>query len=91
MSASDPHPFFGAPPTRAPRPAREVKALRGKRVVLSTPGGFVSDMRAISEMRTDGDAQQVVEVVTEEGYFRWMFTGERPASRQFPEHLVWIE
>ena len=65
--------------------------MRGKRVVLSTPGGFVSDMRAISEIRTVGEAHEVVEVVTEEGYFRWMFTGERPVSRQFPAHLVWIE
>ena len=65
--------------------------MRGKRVVLSTPDGFVSDMRAISEVRAGGEGSEVVEVVTEEGYFRWMFTGERPASRQFPAHLVWIE
>lgn len=84
-------PYFGVPPTRAPRPARSAKALRGKRVVLSTSEGFVSDMRAVSEVGPDGTSAATVEVVTEEAYFRWMFTGERAASRRYPVNLVWVE
>ena len=30
------YPYFGEPPAREPRPAAEVPALRGKRVILST-------------------------------------------------------
>lgn len=47
------YPYFGVPPTRPPRPASEVKALRGKRVILSTPEGFVYDMRAASNARVE--------------------------------------
>ena len=84
-------PFFGAPPPREPRPASSVKSLTGKRVILSTPTGFVYDMRAISSVHPDVNGDEVVEVVTEEGYFRWMFTGDRPTSEAFPAGLVWVE
>lgn len=84
-------PFFGAPPARRPRPARDEPSLRGKRVVLSTPTGFVYDMRAASDARPGRDGDIVVDIVTEEGYFAWMFVGDRPPSRTFPASLVWVE
>ena len=51
------YPYFGAPPARKPRPAANEPALTGKRVILSTPEGFVYDMRAASEMHTDGSGE----------------------------------
>ena len=84
-------PFFGAPPPRQPRPARSEPALPGKRVVLSMPDGFVYDMRAISRIHPDADGQEVIDIVSEEGYYRWMFTGERPPSKAFPPGLVWVD
>jgi hypothetical protein len=88
---SDRLPYFGAPPPREPRPARSEPALRGKRVILSMPDGFVYDMRAVSEVHPDADGKEVIDIVSEEGYFRWMFTGERPSSKPFPPRLVWVE
>lgn len=84
-------PYFGAPPAREPKPAREVPALQGKRVILSRPFGFVYDVRAISQIHPDADGHDVIDVVTEEDYFRWMFTRERPEPQPYPVHLVWVE
>lgn len=84
-------PYFGAPPSRTPRPARSVPALRGKRVVLSTPDGFVYDMRAISDIHPDATGQEVVDIASEEGYFRWMFIHSAPPTQGYPAKLVWVE
>jgi hypothetical protein len=85
------YPYFGVPPARQPQPAESVPALRGKRLVLSTPDGFVHDMRAISEIQEDRDGRPVVDVASEEDYFRWMLTGEAPRSEAYPTRLVWVE
>ena len=85
------YPYFGVPPAREPKPAEAVPSLQGKRVVLSTPEGFVYDMRAISQARLDADGREVADVVTEEDYFRWMFTRIRPLPATYPVHLVWVE
>lgn len=85
------HPFFGKPPSREPRPAAEVPALRGKRVILSMPDGFVYDMRAVSQIYRDGDGREIIDIATEEHYFRWMFTKVPPVRSEFPKELVWVE
>lgn len=85
------YPFFGVPPTRPPRPAHNVPALWGKRVILSTPDGFVYDMRAISQIRPDEQGQEVVDIASEEDYYRWMHTQKRPHSEAYPVRLVWVE
>ena len=85
------YPYFGVPPTRIPRPAAKEPALLGKRVILSMPDGFVYDMRAASEVYTDGDGSALVDIVSEEDYFRWMFTQEPPRRQPFRLHLVWVE
>lgn len=84
-------PYFGIPPARQPRPAAEVPALRGKRVVLSMPDGFVYDMRAVTQIYQDHDGRDVIDIVSEEHYYRWMFTRELPVREPFPSHLVWVE
>lgn len=91
MSDESRYPYFGEPPTRHPRPAIEERALRGKRVILSIPEGFVYDMRAVSQPYVDAKGQSVVTIVSEEDYFRWMFTGQSPASQPFPARLVWVD
>jgi len=85
------YPYFGKPPPREPRPASEVPALRGKRVILSTPDGFVYDMRAISQIHRDGEGREIIDIASEEHYFRWMFTQAAPPTEAFPAHLVWVE
>jgi hypothetical protein len=60
-------------------------------VVLSTPEGFVYDMRAASEVYLDGDGKRLVDIVAEGAWFRWMYTGTRPQPRAYPAHLVWVE
>jgi len=85
------YPFFGAPPAKVPRPAADEPALKGKRVILSMPYGFVYDMRAVSEVHTDGDGGAIVDIASEEDYFRCMFTGRAPRCETFPLHLVWVE
>ena len=85
------YPYFGVPPTKPPRPARTVPALRGKRVILSTPEGFVYDMRAVSAVYPDGHGQDVIDIVSEQDYFQWMFLERRPETQPFPARLVWVE
>jgi len=85
------YPYFGVPPAREPRPAEAVPSLLGKRVVLSTPEGFVYDMRAISQAHPDADGRDVVDVVSEEDYFNWMFTRARTRPQCYPIQLVWVE
>ena len=84
-------PYFGRPPTRPPRPAADEPALRGRRVILSTPEGFVYDMRAASQIFRDGQGRHCVDIVSEEHWYRWMFTREQPKRESYPIHLVWVE
>jgi hypothetical protein len=84
------YPYFGVPPARAPRPAASEPTLFGKRVILSTPEGFVEDMRAVSERYVDENNKDVLDVASEDDYFRWMHLGEAPSRRRWASHLVWV-
>lgn len=83
-------PFFGRPPTRPPKPARDVPALRGKRVILSTPEGFIYDMRAATNIEQQG-GRATVEIVSDIGWYRWMLVGQQPHTEPYPVRLVWVE
>lgn len=48
-------------------------------------------MRAISEIHLDAAGREVVDIATEEDYFRWMFTHLAPAAAGYPPRLVWVE
>jgi hypothetical protein len=85
------YPYFGVPPTRAPRPASDEPALRGKRVILSMPDGFVYDMRACSEVYVDDAGGAVVDIASEQDWYRWMLNRQPPQRSQFPLRLVWVE
>lgn len=85
------YPYFGRPPSREPRPASEEPALSGKRVVLSTPEGFIYDMRAAGELRTDGEGNLVVDILTESHWFDHLLTGSLFEPAVWPAHLVWID
>lgn len=91
MSVQKNYPYFGVPPTKPPRPAASVGTLRGKRVILSTPEGFVYDMRAVSECHLGAGDSAVVDILSEEDYFRWMLTGKRKSPEHWSAHLVWVE
>lgn len=85
------YPYFGVPPARQPRPAAQEPALRGKRVILSTPEGFVDDMRAVSQIHVDDAGEVVVDVVSEEAFYRWMLVGVVPTTTSYPHRLVWVQ
>jgi hypothetical protein len=85
------YPYFGVPPARQPRSAADEPALRGKRVILSTPEGFVYDMRAVSAVHIDPAGASTVDIATEEDYYRWMLLQVPPKPTSYPIHLVWVE
>lgn len=85
------YPYFGIPPTRPPRPAADEPALRGKRVILSMPDGFVYDMRACSGLYRNAGGHEVVDIASEEDWYRWMFQRVKPHRSVFPIELVWVE
>lgn len=85
------YPYFGVPPARAPRAAANEPALVGKRLILSTPDGFIEDMRAVSDRYVDERNRDVVDVTSEVDYFAWMLTGKAPARKTWSTHLVWVQ
>ena len=85
------YPWFGVPPTREPRPSATIATIYGKRLVLSTPDGFVYDMRALSERYVNAEGQDTIDVVSEEDYFRLMFAKVEPRVASWAAHLVWVE
>lgn len=89
MSAS--YPGFGVPPAREPRPSATVPALRGERVILSTPEGFVYDMRAVSERYVDAQGRDVIDILSEEDYYRLMYTSFASEPAAWAAHLVWVD
>lgn len=85
------YPYFGIPPARQPRPATDEPTLRGKRVILSTPEGFVYDMRAVSQTYESQDGEDLVGIASEVDFFRWMLQGTPPEVTAYPSGLVWVE
>lgn len=85
------YPYFGVPPTRQPRPASTEPALTGKRVILSTPEGFIYDMRAAGELRTDGQGHAIIDILAEQHYFDNLLNGRTTPAVPWPAHLVWID
>lgn len=85
------YPYFGVPPPREHRPVVDEPALDGKRVILSSPEGFIYDMRAVGELRTDGEGNLVVEIITEAQYHEQRFTNRSQQPVTWPAHLVWID
>ena len=65
--------------------------MRGKRVIVSRPEGFLYDVRAVSEVYVDEDGVQRVQLCTEQAYYRWMLCDVSPVVRNYPAHLVWVE
>lgn len=83
-------PFFGVPPARTPVPVEDVPAVRGKRVILSTPEGFIYDVRAASEVLRD-EKGAFVWVVSEVAWYRWMLTSQEPTFKRYSTRLVFVE
>ena len=59
--------------------------------MLSTPEGFVHDMRAQGELQTDGEGRALVPVVTERQHFEAQLLGQSSEPVLWPVHLVWID
>jgi len=90
-SSAAKYPYFGVPPTRAPRPAAKEPALFGKRLILSMSEGFIEDMRAVSERYVDEHNRDVIDITSEVGYFAWILTGKTPTRETWSTHLVWVQ
>ena len=91
MPEPAPPPFLGEPPARRPVQATEAAALRGKRVILSRPDGFVYDVRAVSEVYPDALGEPRVQVCSEQAFYRWMLNNVAPDVETYPASLVWVE
>jgi hypothetical protein len=85
------YPYFGVPPARQPRPSIAEPALTGKRVILSTPEGFVYDMRAGAEIKTDGGARTLIPILTERQHYERLLLNLDRTPVDWPAHLVWVE
>ena len=82
---------IGAPAPREPVAVTAETDTRGRRVILQRPEGHVYDHRATSNPEVDERGRLVVNVTTEEAYWRWAITGERPAVHPWPVRLVHVE
>lgn len=91
MSRQGRYPWFGVPPARRPRPAALEPALTGKRVILSTPEGFIYDMRAVSERYVDDRLRDCVDVATEHAYYNSLSIKRPPHVERWPTHLLWVD
>ena len=91
MVAEPRYPYFGVPPARQPRPATQEPALTGKRLILSTPEGFVYDMRAADELRLDAHGSPAVPVITERQHFERVLLEHDVTAVDWPAHLVWVD
>lgn len=67
-----------------------VLPLRGRRVILVNESGSHHDYRAWSELRTSAGAV-VLDVVTEEEWWRHRNLAMRPAPCRWPAQAVWVE
>ena len=85
------YPYFGVPPPREHRPVVDEPALDGKRVILSSPEGFIYDMRAVGELHTDGQGNLAVDILEEVAFFERRFTERRADPVAWPAHLVWVD
>lgn len=91
MTTESRYPYFGVPPAREPRPAVQEPTLTGKRLILSTPEGFVFDMRAADEIHLDGRGSPVVPVLTERQHFERLLLKLEVSAVDWPAHLVWVD
>lgn len=91
MTTEARYPYFGVPPARQPRPAAQEPALTGKRLILSTPEGFVYDMRAADELRLDKLGTPAIPVISERQHFERVLLNRDVAAVEWPAHLVWVD
>lgn len=92
MSTSEERaPYLGVPPARVPRRVTDVRAVRGKRVILSQPDGFIYDVRATSELYDGPDGRPRVDVCWEHEWYAWQADGCPCAGTSYPAYLVWVE
>lgn len=91
MTTKAGYPYFGVPPARQPRPAAQEPALAGKRLILSTPEGFIHDMRAADELHLDDNGRPVVPVFTERQHFERLLLQRVVRAVDWPADLVWVD
>jgi hypothetical protein len=48
-------------------------------------------MRAATEVYLDDERNPTVDIVSEEHWYRWMFTHQPPVRVAYPLHHVWVE
>ncbi|GAA4246843.1 hypothetical protein [Dactylosporangium darangshiense] len=85
-----------APPSRPPRPARDVRVVTGLRVVRvpgpeDKTGRDQRDLRAVTEAYSGAEGDICIRVCRELDWYRWAWSGQPPKTLEVPIHLLWVE
>jgi len=84
------------PPMRQPRPARDVTAITGLRVVQvpgpdNKTGRDQRDLRAVTEPYNGTEGDICIRICRELDWYRWAWSGQAPKTLEVPIHLIWVE
>jgi hypothetical protein len=80
------------PSRRNPIPALDSPSLSGRRVVrLKDDGTEERDLRAVTEIHTNGEGVICARVTTELDWYRWGWSGHTPRTLEVAVHLLWVE
>jgi hypothetical protein len=79
------------PPRRDPIAVTDAPRIAGQRVVQVIGAVERRDLRAVTEMYTSTDGSVCVRIATELEWYRWVWSGQLPKTREIAVHLLWME
>ncbi|MBU2663284.1 hypothetical protein KOI35_07150 [Actinoplanes bogorensis] len=80
------------PARRTPVAAVDAASLSGRRVVrLLDDGGEERDLRAVTELHTNGQGEVCARVTKELDWYRWGWSGHAPRTLEVAAQLLWAE
>jgi hypothetical protein len=79
------------PPRRDPVAVTQASRITGQRVVQVVGPVERRDLRAVTEMYISADGEVCVRIATELEWYRWVWSGQPPKTREIAAHLLWTE
>jgi hypothetical protein len=80
-----------APAMRRPVPTLTQTGTLGARIVRSVPDGWVRNIRAVTDVFTNGAGDQLIRTCDEIAWYIWALTGEVPVTDELPAMSLWLE